>query len=63
MHSTAYPMVPKRGAEPDPKPSYGRMFAHVVSAGLMLAGFRGLNSLAVGKVVTPQVGCSLVCLA
>jgi hypothetical protein len=55
MH-TIYPMVSKRGSEPDPKPNYGRMFLHVGAAAIMVKGFTALSGLAVGKVVTPQVG-------
>lgn len=55
IHATHYPMVPKSAAEPDPKPHYGRMFAHVAAAGVMVAGFQGLSGMAVGKVVAPQV--------
>lgn len=58
MHSTTYPMVPKRASEPDPKPKYGRMFLHVGAAGVMVAGFNALSNMAVGKVVTPQVSPS-----
>lgn len=53
-------MVPKRASEPDPKPLYGRMFLHVGAAGIMVAGFNALSSMAVGKVVTPQVSLALV---
>lgn len=55
IHSTTYPMVPQKGAEPDPKPNFARMFLHVGAAGVMVAGFNALSSMAVGKVVTPQV--------
>jgi hypothetical protein len=55
MHTT-YPMVSERGSEPDPKPNYGRIFLHVGAAAIMVKGFTALSGLAVGKVVTPQVG-------
>jgi hypothetical protein len=48
-------MVSKAASEPDPKPNYGRMFLHVGAAGVMVAGFNALSSMAVGKVITPQV--------
>jgi hypothetical protein len=36
------------------------MFLHVGAAGVMFKGFTSLSGLAMGKVITPQVGVLLL---